>query len=822
MLDEHAEIERLYHEACQKMQAHPEYGRVAQAFEKAHADFVEKATARKGRADGGSVSGDDPNPPPPDRQLSPLGLYSHAAEAADALPQDKGSPQQMMAMLQKAGARPAELQNAGLPEAFAGRPSITKQELAAHLRKSIPPVEEKVLGGGQASPRDVQRLASWAQSANPNLTATSMYNKAIQGNRAALMELAEEGAPRELLLPFLTKNSPTKYHGYTLPDGQNYREVLLKLNKGGLDAKGFGPAERAEYSMLAGIPEGQRTLDQRLRFMHLDGQLSSIREAAKASDYKSSHWDDPNVLAHIRMSDRVGYRPAFAVVHKISGNQSQPFDTLEQANKYRDNLPDTVREQTMVRATARPEKQLHVEELQSDWGQEGREKGFRGDHKYSVEPDLRPHLQVPGMPPPWAVLRDGKPVDTYRNRDHAENAMADYARGKDGLVPSAPYVTSTPGWTDLALKRVLREAALGGHDRIVFTPGQAQADRYDLSKQVASLHYTPEERFGEHVVPGLLTAVDHYNDPVIRERDVPPEKIADYVGKEMADRLLQQKKTNFAGRMTHTLSGVDLKIGGEGMKSYYDKIVPTQLKSLVKKLDPEARIGLHDTKLPGTKPWDHEADEPGPQRVYQGHSLEVTPRLRSAVLRGLPAFSTGGEVDEAAGSIHPDPSDAQKEVGNYRKGHLRLHGLEIALENAKGSERNGVGRDGKPWSVTMPAAYGYIKGTVGADKDHVDTYVGDNLHSKRAFVVDQRDADTGKFDEHKAFLGFGAPKEVADTYVKAFSDGKGHKRLGKMTELHIDDFKHWLKTGNTRKQLAPQAESHGGSVVDRALMLTSR
>ena len=67
------------------------------------------------------------------------------------------------------------------------------------------------------------------------------------------------------------------------------------------------------------------------------------------------------------------------------------------------------------------------------------------------------------------------------------------------------------------------------------------------------------------------------------------------------------------------------------------------------------------------------------------------------------------------------PTEAQKAAGNYRKHHVRIHGLDIALENVKGGKRSGVGHNGRRWTVTMPAHYGYIKRTEGADGDHVDT-----------------------------------------------------------------------------------------------------
>ncbi len=130
----------------------------------------------------------------------------------------------------------------------------------------------------------------------------------------------------------------------------------------------------------------------------------------------------------------------------------------------------------------------------------------------------------------------------------------------------------------------------------------------------------------------------------------------------------------------------------------------------------------------------------------------------------------GRQVDRA-------PSDAQKESGNYAKGHLKAHGLDITIENPKGSERSGVGKDGKRWSVKMPAAYGYVKGTLGKDGDHVDVYLGPDHASGKVFVVDQVNAESGKFDEHKAMLSYPSKDAALADYRKAFSDGKAITRL---------------------------------------------
>lgn len=150
----------------------------------------------------------------------------------------------------------------------------------------------------------------------------------------------------------------------------------------------------------------------------------------------------------------------------------------------------------------------------------------------------------------------------------------------------------------------------------------------------------------------------------------------------------------------------------------------------------------------------------------------------------------------------PEPTEAQKEAGNYAKGHVFVHGLDISIENPQGSTRSGKDQDGKPWSVEMPAHYGYVKRTEGADGDHVDVYVGPTPLAPTVFVVDQIDPDTGKFDEHKVMLGFESNADALATYDAGFSDGRGPERRGAVTPMMVDDFKTWLREGDTTKAMA--------------------
>lgn len=150
-------------------------------------------------------------------------------------------------------------------------------------------------------------------------------------------------------------------------------------------------------------------------------------------------------------------------------------------------------------------------------------------------------------------------------------------------------------------------------------------------------------------------------------------------------------------------------------------------------------------------------------------------------------------VEAASTAVNTQPTPAQVAAGNYAKGHIDLNGLGITIENPKGSTRTGVGEDGKPWQVQMPAAYGYVKRTADNTGEQVDVYVGPNPTSDKVFVVDQLHPQSGQFDEPKAMLGFDTKDDALSHYSQGFSDGSGPDRVGKVTELSVDQFKQWLK-----------------------------
>lgn len=166
-------------------------------------------------------------------------------------------------------------------------------------------------------------------------------------------------------------------------------------------------------------------------------------------------------------------------------------------------------------------------------------------------------------------------------------------------------------------------------------------------------------------------------------------------------------------------------------------------------------------------------------------------------------------IGEQARRVNVSPTEAQKLAGNYRKGHVKVHGLDITIENPKGSTRSGISPSGKKWQSILPEHYGYIRRTEGGDGDHVDVFVGPHLRSSRVFVIDQHDPDRGYWDEHKCMLGFSSRAQAKAAYARAFSDRKGYQRIGHIEALSIDEFKDWLRDGDTKVAIRHRAAGGG-------------
>ena len=156
---------------------------------------------------------------------------------------------------------------------------------------------------------------------------------------------------------------------------------------------------------------------------------------------------------------------------------------------------------------------------------------------------------------------------------------------------------------------------------------------------------------------------------------------------------------------------------------------------------------------------------------------------------------TRQDISKAEQVVDTNPTDAQKEAGNYRKGHVRINGFDVTIEQPAGSVRSGKDAYGKEWSITMNNTYGYIRGTEGVDGDHIDVFLGLNPKGDKVFVVDQVNPDKS-FDEHKVMMGFDSLEDARRAYLSNYEEG--WQGLGNITEIPLDDFKKWVDSSHRK------------------------
>jgi len=168
--------------------------------------------------------------------------------------------------------------------------------------------------------------------------------------------------------------------------------------------------------------------------------------------------------------------------------------------------------------------------------------------------------------------------------------------------------------------------------------------------------------------------------------------------------------------------------------------------------------------------------------------------LRKVAVDGVP-LTLRQTIAQAVRKVREPKSEAQAEAGNYRMGHVSMHGLGISIETPAGKSR-------KPGWKPLQNAYGYIKRTLGRDGDHVDIFLGPAPDTELVFVVDQINPDNKRFDEHKCMLGFKSKKEAKEAYLANYEPN--WQGLGAITPLTIQQFKAWLKDGDQTKRVAKQ------------------
>jgi hypothetical protein len=413
----------------------------------------------------------------------------------------------------------------------------------------------------------------------------------------------------------------TKFDTYTLPGGENYKEVILSLPQ-----KPMSFEEWHNYNM-PGARNPDRYREDYERYLANPDVMSS------KETFKSGHYEEPNILAHLRMNER---------------------------------------------PTAEGKRALFLEELQSDWAQQGRKEGFlTPDLHVERRAEIKAEMDALAKEATAMRERGESPVDIRQRMRQLDDALRDIPTPKG--VPSGPYVGDTADWTGLGLKKAIERAVEQGHDSIAWTSGAQQAKRYDLSKDINEVHYSGSN----------LKAYDHDGNEVVSQTGISPEDLPEYIGKDAAEKLLAQQPQG----TLRSLRGQDLQVGGEGMRGYYDQIVPSTANDILKSMGVTERVKpiymnkelqspragtnyqiVDNTgQLHNTERYPEDAQKYIDQQMSNPHFIDkgltlsinpieakykytdpqmgfdITPEIRDYVMnQGLPAFAGGGVVKGAA------------------------------------------------------------------------------------------------------------------------------------------------------------------------------
>ena len=168
--------------------------------------------------------------------------------------------------------------------------------------------------------------------------------------------------------------------------------------------------------------------------------------------------------------------------------------------------------------------------------------------------------------------------------------------------------------------------------------------------------------------------------------------------------------------------------------------------------------------------------------------------------------TVGERIASAEADVDTEPTDKQKEAGNYKKGHVKIGSFDVTIENPKGSVRSGVDSNGERWSNTMNNTYGYIRGAIGVDGDHIDVYLSndiDNWNGEKVYVIDVYNPD-GSFDEHKVMLGFNEVTTAKEDFLKNYDASWGNNRRLDVSEVALADFEKWVNS--SKRKTKPFAE----------------
>ena len=214
-------------------------------------------------------------------------------------------------------------------------------------------------------------------------------------------------------------------------------------------------------------------------------------------------------------------------------------------------------------------------------------------------------------------------------------------------------------------------------------------------------------------------------------------------------------------------------------------------------------------------------DAPDKSKNYPGTYYEIDGK-QFGDLYEVANYIDGNEqplsakIEAASAEVNTDPTEAQKEAGNYKKGHVQVGTFDITIEQPQGSVRKSTDADGKQWESKMNNTYGYIRGAVGVDGDHIDVFLSNDIdgwNGRKVYVVDQYNPD-GSFDEHKVMLGFNDADEAKGDYLANYEQGWENGRRIDITGVNLEDFEKWIESSKRKTKPFGEYSSVKKDVVE--------
>ncbi len=600
-------------------------------------------------------------------------FYSTLQRGIETKGPNKAPGDQWSNLIRNMGVKAEELDWSGVMDFLKGKKSVTKEELLEHLRENEVQVKEVTHGvarddvkpdaEAQAKHGDEYKrlgleindlILHELQTDTPTTSDAMAQIKALEHIQNSLHDrMVTETMERQGL-----SGKGPKYASYKLPGGQNYRELLMTLpHEGGMYTAEQGARRAREF---LGEDEWNALTDtQRAEYTQAGIEQLVRDQGFPGAVYRSSHRDEPNILAHIRMDDRTG---------------------------------------------PNGEKILHVAEVQSDWHQAGRRQGYTGQ----PQTVYRWRNSRSGNAGPWFDTQ--AEADAFRatlpeslQRDLQAESRDIPQKG----VPNAPFKTT---WHELAMKRVLRYAAEHDYDKIAWDTGQTQGERYGLAQHISEIRLQKRPNGGARFI-----ALDHDGNSVFDEVVPSRERVAELVGEETANKLFE-KEPNDEGE--HVLEGQDLTVGGEGMKGFYDKILPNFMNKYVKKWGAKVEPGSISTQEGGLPT--------GARGQAAVHMVDVTPQMRESAMQGQPLFQ------QARGQIQLRPGDTRNVITFFKDKHDASTVLHETAHHWLEEFREDAGHELAP--DRLKADYETLTKWMGGEPD-ASTPAGIRRHEKfaRAF-----------------------------------------------------------------------------------------